>query len=163
MTNPHVPDWVLWLPPLNASLNGLATVLLLLGWLLIRRGQRDAHKRAMLTAFAVSAVFLACYLVYHAALQHYTGSGSKKFEGVGLIRPVYYSILISHVFLAFFVAVLVPVTLWKGLKAEKAEKLGLPSIWEKHRKIAKITFPLWLYVSVTGVVIYFLAYHWPSS
>ena len=108
-----------------------------------------------MSAFAVSAVFLACYLVYHAALQHYTGSGSKKFEGVGLIRPVYYSILISHVFLAFFVAVLVPVTLWLGLKAEKTERLGLPSIWAKHRKLAKVTFPLWLYVSVTGVVIYF--------
>ena len=163
MTNPPVPDWVMWLPPLNASLNGLATILLLLGWWHIRCGRRDAHRRTMVSAFIVSAVFLACYLVYHAALQHYTGSGSKKFEGVGLIRPVYYSILISHVFLAFFVAVLVPVTLWKGLKAENAERLGQPSIWAKHRKIAKVTFPLWLYVSVTGVVIYFLAYHWPSS
>lgn len=157
------PDWVTWLPAVNASLNGVATLLLLRGWQQIRAGQRDAHRKTMLTAFAVSAAFLTCYLVYHAALQHYTGSGSKKFEAVGLIRPVYYSILISHVFLAFFVAVLVPVTLWKGLKAEKAEKLGQPSIWAKHRKIAKVTFPLWLYVSVTGVVIYFLAYHWPSS
>lgn len=157
------PDWVTWLPVVNASLNGLATLLLLRGWRQIRTGQRVAHRKTMLTTFAVSAVFLACYLVYHAALQHYTGSGSKKFEGVGLIRPVYYSILISHVFLAFFVAVLVPVTLWKGLKAEQAEKLGQPSIWARHRKIAKVTFPLWLYVSVTGVVIYFLAYHWPSS
>lgn len=157
------PDWVTWLPAVNASLNGVATLLLLRGFQQIRVGQRDAHRKTMLTAFAVSAAFLACYLVYHGALQHYTGSGSKKFEGVGLIRPVYYSILISHVFLAAFVAVLVPVTLWKGLAAEKAEKLGQPSIWAKHRKIAKVTFPLWLYVSVTGVVIYFLAYHWPSS
>ena len=163
MMNSPVPDWVMCLPPLNASLNGLATILLLLGWWKIRGGQRDAHRKTMVSAFVVSAVFLACYLVYHAALQHYTGSGSKKFEGVGLIRPVYYSILISHVFLAFFVAVLVPVTLWKGLKAENAERLGQPSTWAKHRKIAKVTFPLWLYVSVTGVVIYFLAYHWPSS
>ena len=157
------PDWVLWLPAVNATLNGLATLLLLRGWVWIRRGQRDAHKRTMLIAFGVSAAFLVCYLFYHGALHHYTGSGSKKFEGVGLIRPVYYSILISHVFLAFFVAVLVPATLWKGLKAEQAERLGQPSIWAKHRKIAKVTFPLWLYVSVTGVVIYFLAYHWPSS
>lgn len=163
MTDPLVPDWVTWLPAVNASLNGVATLLLLRGWQQIRAGRRDAHRQTMLTAFVVSAAFLACYLVYHAALQHYTGSGSKKFEGTGLIRPVYYSILISHVFLAAFVAVLVPLTLWKGLAAEKAEKLGQPSIWAKHRKIAKVTFPLWLYVSVTGVVIYFLAYHWPSS
>lgn len=163
MTKPNVPDWVLWLPPLNASLNGLATVLLLLGWWLIHRGKRNAHKRTMLGAFAVSAVFLACYLVYHAALQHYTGSGSKKFEGVGPIRLVYYSILISHVFLAFFVAVLAPLTIWKGLAADKAERLGQPADWSRHRKIAKVTFPIWVYVSVTGVVIYFLAYHWPSS
>lgn len=157
------PDWVTWLPVVNASLNGLATLLLLRGWRQIKTGQRDAHRKTMLTTFAVSAVFLACYLVYHAALQHYTGSGSKKFEGVGLIRPVYYSILISHVFLAFFVAVLVPVTLWKGLKAEKADRLGQPPTWAVHRKFSKVTFPLWLYVSVTGVVIYFLAYHWPNS
>lgn len=150
-------DWAKLLPAVDASLNGLATVLLLAGWRQIRKGQRDAHRRTMLSAFVVSAAFLACYLVHHAM------HGSKTFVGVGLIRPVYYSILISHVFLAAFVAVLVPVTLWKGLAAEKAEKLGQPSIWVKHRKIAKITFPLWLYVSVTGVVIYFLAYHWPSS
>lgn len=157
------PDWVTWLPALNATLNGLATVLLLRGWRQIRGGQRQAHKRTMLTAFAISAVFLACYLAYHFALNHYTGSGSKKFEGVGLIRPIYYSILLSHVLLAFFVAVLAPLTLWQGLKADKVEKLGQAANWATHRKIAKVTFPLWLYVSITGVVIYFLAYHWPSS
>lgn len=163
MTKPDVPDWVLWLPPLNASLNGVATVLLLLGWWMINRGKRDAHKRTMLGAFAVSAVFLACYLVYHGVLKSYTGSGSKAFTGVGLIRPVYYSILISHVFLAFFVAVLAPLTIWKGLAADKAERLGQPANWAGHCRIAKVTFPIWVYVSVTGVVIYFLAYHWPSS
>lgn len=157
------PDWVTWLPVMNASLNGLSTLLLLRGWRQIRTGQRNAHRTTMLTAFAVSAVFLACYLVYHAALQHYTGSGSKKFEGLGLIRPVYYSILISHVFLAFFVAVLAPLTIWKGLTADKAERLGQPANWAGHRQVAKVTFPIWVYVSVTGVVIYFLAYHWPSS
>lgn len=162
MTNPDVPDWVLWFPPVNASLNGLATVLLLLGWWLIRRGHRDAHKRTMQAAFGVSAVFLACYLTYHFALHHYTGSGSKKFEGVGLIRPIYYAILLTHVVLAFFVAVLAPLTIWKGLKADRAERLGQPANWAAHRRIAKVTFPIWVYVSVTGVVIYFLAYHWPS-
>ncbi len=158
-----VPDWVMWLPSVNAALNSLSTILLLRGWLQIRSGRQEDHKRTMLTAFAVSAVFLACYLVYHAALQHYTGTGSKKFEGVGLIRPIYYSILISHVLLAFLVAVLAPTTLWLGLKADKAVRLGQPADWSRHRKVAKVTFPIWVYVSVTGVVIYFLAYHWTTS
>ncbi len=150
-------NWATLLPAVDASLNALATLLLLVGLRQIKKGRREAHRRTMLITFVVSAIFLTCYLVHHAM------HGSKTFGGVGLIKPVYYSILISHVFLAVFVAVLVPVTVWKGLKADKAEKLGQPSIWAKHRKIAKVTFPLWLYVSVTGVVIYFLAYHWPSS
>lgn len=157
------PNWVKWLPAVNASLNGLATVLLLWGWTLIRRGQRDAHKRTMVTAFAVSALFLVCYLIYHGALQYYTGSGSKKFAGVGIIRPIYYSILISHVGLAFFVAVLAPWTLWKGWSADRAAQRGQISDWTGHRQLAKVTFPIWVYVSVTGVVIYFMAYHWPSA
>ncbi len=163
MTDLPVPDWVMWLPIVNASLNGVATVLLVRGWKLIRGGQRVAHKQTMLAAFGVSAVFLACYLTYHFALLHFTGSGSKKFEGVGLIRPVYFTILLSHVVLAGFVPFLAGAAIWKGLKADRAERLGQPANWAAHRKIAKVTFPVWLYVSVTGVVIYFLAYHWPSS
>lgn len=163
MNDPQAPAWVTSLPAVNASLNGLATILLLVGWRLIRRGRRESHKRAMLVCFATSAAFLACYLVYHFALDHFTGSASKRFSGPDAFLPIYRTILISHIVLAFFVAVLAPVTVWLGLKADKAEKRGMPPNWESHRKVAKITFPIWLYVSITGVVIYFLVYHWPSS
>ena len=159
----QVPDWVLLLPAVNAALNGLATLLLVRGWQWIRRGERAAHKQTMLTAFGVSIAFLACYLVYHAALHHYTGSGSKKFEGVGFIRPVYFSILITHVVLAAFVPFLAGAAIWLGLKADRAERSGQPADWSRHRKVAKVAFPIWLYVSITGVVIYFLAYHWPTA
>lgn len=163
MKDVMIPEWVMWLPAVNASLNGVATVLLVRGWQLIHRGRRTAHKQTMLAAFGVSVAFLACYLTYHFALQHFTGSGSKKFEGVGLIRPIYFMILISHIVLAGFVPFLAGAAIWLGLKADKAERLGQTADWSRHRKVAKVTFPVWLYVSITGVVIYFLAYHWPSS
>jgi protein SCO1/2/putative membrane protein len=163
--NEHVtiPDWVQCLPAVNATLNGIATVLLVWGWRQIKHGQRAAHKRAMLSAFGVSVAFLACYLTYHFALQHFTGSGSKKFEGVGLIRPIYFTILISHIVLAGFVPFLAGAAIWLGLKAERLERTGQTADWSRHRKVAKAAFPVWLYVSITGVVIYFLAYHWPSA
>ncbi|MCA9041255.1 MAG: DUF420 domain-containing protein [Planctomycetaceae bacterium] len=145
----ETPGWVYQLPTVNAVLNGLATVLLLWGFIAIKQGQRETHKKIMLTTFGVSAAFLACYLVYHAMLHHYTGSGSQAFSGTGIIRLIYFVILISHVLLAVVVAVMVPITIYRGLKEQ----------WERHRRIAKITFPLWLYVSVTGVVIYFMLYH----
>ena len=163
MKHDMIPDWVMYLPAVNASLNGVATVLLVLGWQFIRRGQRAAHKQMMLTCFAVSVAFLACYLTYHFALQHYTGSGSKKFEGTGSIRPIYFTILISHIVLAGFVPFLAGAAIWLGLKADRSERLGQTANWSRHRRVAKVTFPVWLYVSITGVVIYFLAYHWPSS
>lgn len=144
-----VPDWVLTLPSINACLNGLATILLLWGFVAIKKGQKETHKKLMLTAFGVSAAFLACYLLYHGALQSYTGSGSQKFTGEGIIRPIYFFILITHIILAVVVAVIVPWTIVLGLKQR----------WEKHRKMAKITFPIWFYVSITGVVIYFMLYH----
>lgn len=159
----QVPGWVLLLPAVNASLNGLATLMLMRGWLLIHRGQREAHRRTMLATFGVSVAFLVCYLVYHAALQSYTGSGSRKFVGPDAVRTVYLIILGTHVVLAAFVPFLAGITIWRGLKADKAEKLGQIADWGPHRKIAKITFPIWLYVSVTGVVIYFMVYHWPAS
>lgn len=145
----EVPNWVLMLPSVNACLNGLATVLLLWGFIAIKRGQKETHKKLMLTAFGVSAAFLACYLIYHGALSAYTGSGSQKFTGEGLLRLVYFFILITHILLAVVVAVIVPWTIVLGLKER----------WEKHRKMAKITFPIWFYVSITGVVIYFMLYH----
>uniref|UniRef100_A0A7C2NT54 DUF420 domain-containing protein n=1 Tax=Schlesneria paludicola TaxID=360056 RepID=A0A7C2NT54_9PLAN len=146
-----MPDWVASLPAVNASLNAAATVLLVAGLAAIKRGHRDRHKRLMLTAFATSIVFLGFYLVYHAALHHYTGESGRKFTGAGIIRPIYFTILISHVILAAAVPVLACLTIYRGLKQQ----------WDGHRRIARITFPIWLYVSVTGVVIYGLLYHWP--
>jgi protein SCO1 len=96
-------------------------------------------------------VFLACYLIYHYELNHYTGSGSKKFLGEGVIRPVYFTLLISHILLAFGVAILAPATIYRGLTNQL----------ERHKRLARVTFPIWLYVSVTGVIIYFMLYHWP--
>lgn len=149
----RVPAWVLRLPAVNASLNGLATVLLFAGWVLIKSRKPGAHKATMLTAFAVSMAFLACYLVYHQQLRQWTGSGSHRFEGQGWIRPVYYTILISHVVLAATVPFLALVTIYRGLRSQ----------WERHKRLARVTFPIWLYVSVTGVIIYFILYHWPGE
>jgi uncharacterized membrane protein YozB (DUF420 family) len=139
-----MPDWVSQLPAVNASLNGLATVLLVVGYGLILQNRRKAHERVMLAAFAVSVVFLGCYLVYHAY------AGSKPFTGTGLMRPVYFSILISHIVLAALVPVLAGLTIYRGLTGQ----------WEKHKRIARVTFPIWLYVSITGVMIYVMLYHW---
>ena len=144
------PGWVLALPAVNATLNGLATVLLVTGWVHVRRGRVIAHKRTMLSAFVVSIVFLACYLLYHFALHYYTGSSSRKFAGTGTIRSAYLAILGSHVVLAAIVPVLTIVTIRRGLRAD----------WPRHRRIARVTFPIWLYVSVTGVIIYVMLYHW---
>ena len=158
------PDWVTALPRVNASLNGLATVLLILGLVLIRRDNRRAHKRAMLSALAASILFLACYLLYHFALWHYTNEGSKAFTGQGAVRLVYYTILISHVVLAATVPVLASITIYRGLKAERERDDNLVrEKWDRHKRIAKITFPIWVYVSVTGVIIYGVLYHWPAG
>lgn len=148
-----MPDWVAILPTINASLNGLATVLLLAGYVAIKRGHRERHRNIMLTAFGTSIAFLVCYLTYHAALHHYTGESGRKFLGTGLIRPIYFAILISHVVLAVPTAGLACLTIYRGLKQQ----------WEPHRRIARITYPIWLYVSITGVVIYLLLYHWPVA
>lgn len=158
-TNPEeatvkqAPAWVLQLPAVNATLNGLATILLMVGYWFIRKGEKLKHKRTMLTAFGTSILFLVFYLLYHFALQSYTGNASRKFQGEGLIRTVYFTILITHVVLAAAVPVLAWVTIRRGLKQQ----------WEAHRRIAKITFPIWLYVSITGVVIYFMLYQFPAN
>ena len=146
------PAWVLALPAVNAVLNGSATVLLLVGFALIKSGRRDAHKRVMLTAFGVSVVFLACYLTYHFSLRYYTGSSSKPFPQSHPARPLYLGILLTHVVLAVTVPVLAIITIVRAYKQQ----------WEKHRRIAKFTFPIWLYVSVTGVIIYYMLYHWAA-
>jgi uncharacterized membrane protein YozB (DUF420 family) len=131
------------LPAVNASLNATATVLLLTGYGLIRNGKRDQHRIVMLTAFGVSILFLICYVIYHAQV------GSVKFQGQGWLRPVYFTILITHVFLAATVPVLAVITLRRALRGEFA----------KHRKLARVTFPIWLYVSITGVIVYLMLYH----
>lgn len=140
------PAWVSSLPTINASLNGLAFLLLLTGFALIKRGYREAHRRTMLAAFATSVLFLACYLLYHFMIQ-----GPKKFTGTGTIPAVpavYYVILVTHVVLAAVVPILAIVTIRRGLKQD----------WVRHRRIARITFPVWVYVSLTGVMIYLMLY-----
>lgn len=130
------------LPSVNASLNALAAILLILGYVLIRQGRREAHRKAMLAAFATSVVFLICYLVYHFQV------GSVRFQRTGIIRTIYFSILISHTILAAAVPPLAIITLNRALKSR----------FPAHRAIARWTLPIWLYVSVTGVVVYWMLY-----
>lgn len=145
-----LPSWAQRLPATNAALNALATLLLLNGFFAIKAKRPKLHKMLMLYAFATSVVFLGCYLSYHWALHTYTGEHGKKFVGGPRITQVYYAILISHVILAAAVPVLASMTIWKGLHEQ----------WESHRRWARVTFPIWLYVSITGVVIYGMLYHW---
>ncbi len=149
----ELPGWLATLPAVNASLNGLSTLLLIFGLWLVKNGRKVAHRNVMLGAFAVSIVFLGCYLTYHQGLHHYTGTHGKEFAGTGPVRYLYFAILISHVILAAVVPVLAIITIVRGLKAD----------WERHRRIAKLTFPIWLYVSITGVVIYLMLYHLPTG
>jgi uncharacterized membrane protein YozB (DUF420 family) len=130
------------LPTLNATLNGLATLCLVTGWALIRRGRRDAHRAAMFGALACSAAFLTSYVVYH---YH---AGSRPFTGEGWLRAVYFAILITHVVLAIVIVPLVLLTVSRALANR----------FDRHRRIARLTLPLWLYVSVTGVVVYLMLY-----
>lgn len=130
------------LPTLNACLNAAAGFLVVIGYVLIRRGRRKAHGRVMRSAFAVSTVFLASYLTYHYKVGHTT------YEGEGIIRTVYLSILLTHVVLAALVVPLVLRTLY----------LARLRRWDKHRWWGKLTLPIWIYVSATGVVVYFMLY-----
>jgi uncharacterized membrane protein YozB (DUF420 family) len=131
------------LPALNASLNALSAVFLTAGYRNIRRKNVGAHRACMLTAFGFSTLFLISYLTYHAHV------GSVRFLHYGWIRPVYFSILITHVTLAAVILPLAIVTLSRALKQR----------FDRHRQIARWTLPLWLYVSVTGVVVYAMLYH----
>ena len=129
-------------PPLIASLNALSALLLLSGYAFIKNKKLLAHKTCMGLAFLSSIVFLACYLYYHAQV------GVMHFTGQGWVRPVYFFILITHTILAAIVPILAVWTLFRALRGE----------YEKHRRIARVTFPIWLYVSVTGVVVYWMLY-----
>jgi putative membrane protein len=131
------------LPSVNAVLNATAAVLLVWGYLLIRRKQIETHRKVMQTAFVVSCLFLACYLIYHFQVGHVV------FQKTGVIRTVYLSLLTSHTVLAATVPVLAIITLRRGLAGK----------FDRHRRIARWTLPVWLYVSVTGVVVYLMLYH----
>ena len=130
------------LPALNATLNATSAVLLTIGWILIRRGRWRQHRAFMIAAFSTSALFLISYLTYHAH------AGSKHFTGQGTIRVVYFTILLTHTALAATIVPLVLITLSRGLSAR----------FDRHRAIARWTLPLWMYVSVTGVVVYLMLY-----
>jgi uncharacterized membrane protein YozB (DUF420 family) len=130
------------LPALNATLNATAAVLLAIGWILIRRGRIAQHRAVMIAAFCTSVLFLISYLTYHAQI------GSKHFPGTGTIRIVYFTILLTHTVLAATIVPLVLITLSRGLKRNDA----------RHRAIARWTLPLWMYVSVTGVIVYLMLY-----
>ena len=130
------------LPAVNATLNALSGILLLTGYVLIRRRQINAHRNVMLAAFGSSTLFLVCYLVYHAEV------GSRPFTGQGPIRLVYFVILISHVILAAAILPMAIATLRRGLTGQ----------YSRHVRIARWTFPAWMYVSVTGVVVYWMLY-----
>jgi putative membrane protein len=130
------------LPAVNASLNALSGVLLVCGYTLMRLRRIELHRKFMIAAFTTSALFLVCYVIYHAQV------GSVRFTRVGFVRPLYYTILLTHVTLAFSVVPLSLMTLSRGLKGR----------YPQHRKIARWTFPIWLYVSVTGVLVYVLLY-----
>jgi len=136
------------LPAVNASLNGLSTVLLVLGWRHIKAGRRIAHRNCMIGAFVTSSLFLACYLTYHFQMQKLHGRAHTSFTDPAWFRPIYLAILVTHLVGAFAILPLVTLTFQRAIKER----------FELHKRIARWTLPVWLYVSVTGVVIYLLLY-----
>ncbi|HEY4640353.1 MAG TPA: DUF420 domain-containing protein [Thermoanaerobaculia bacterium] len=134
-------------PAINASLNALSGIFLLTAFVLIRRKKIDAHKRFMLAACTTSLLFLTSYLAYHSV------AGTTRFAGLGWSRPVYFTLLLTHTVLAVVIVPLAIVSVFNGLK------MRVPT----HRRFAKVTFPIWMYVSVTGVLVYFFLYQWFPS
>ena len=130
------------LPAVNATLNGISAILLAIGYVLIRQRKIQQHRRVMVAAFTVSCLFLACYVIYHYNV------GSRRFPGQGPIRTVYFFILITHIVLAAFVPPMAIVTLVRGLRER----------FDAHARLARWTLPIWLYVSVTGVIVYWMLY-----
>jgi uncharacterized membrane protein YozB (DUF420 family) len=139
-----IPEQYAYFPALNATLNGTSAALLLTGRVLIAKGRMAAHRTCMIAAVVASSLFLACYVFFHL------NAGNIRFLGQGWSRPVYFSILISHVVLAIVIVPLAIITLSRGLRAR----------YDRHRVIARWTWPLWMYVSVTGVLVYFMLYQW---
>jgi len=136
------------LPAFNATCNALCCISLVSGLVLIKRGQRTAHARAMITATVFGGLFLAGYIDYHFFVQ--TEIGTTRFNGAGWTRPAYFGMLISHVVLA---AVNVPLVVMTLLRAHRGD-------WERHKRIARVTWPVWFYVSVTGILVYLVLYYW---
>jgi uncharacterized membrane protein YozB (DUF420 family) len=139
----QVPAQYAMFPAIDAVLNGTSAVLLLVGRAYIKRGRMAAHRAVMITALISSSLFLAFYLYYHAHV------GSVRFQGQGWSRPLYFTILISHTILAVVIVPMVIITLSRALRER----------FDRHRAIARWTFPLWMYVSVTGVIVYVMLYH----
>jgi uncharacterized membrane protein YozB (DUF420 family) len=139
----QVPPQFASFPAIDASLNGTSAVLLLVGRGFIKRGHMAAHRIVMIAALASSSIFLVCYLYYHWHV------GSVHFQGQGWSRPVYFSILISHTILAAVIVPMIIITLSRALRER----------FDRHRAIARWTYPLWMYVSITGVIVYFMLYH----
>src|SRR6185295_16955004 len=138
-----MPDYISYLPHANAILNTTSAILLLSGYRFIRRGQILAHRNCQLAAFTTSSLFLISYLTYH----YY--HGATRFPGQGIVRPIYFLILLTHTILAVIIVPLILMTLYRAAKGD----------FERHRRIARWTLPIWLYVSVTGVVVYLMLYH----
>lgn len=138
-----------FLPAVNASLNGLSFVLLCTGFVLVKRKRIDAHRNVMIAAFVVSCLFLVSYLTHQVWRAGVKGGTHTKFEAGGFLGAIYYPMLISHILLAMAVPVLAVWTIRLGLKRHDA----------RHKKIAWITLPIWLYVSISGVLIYVMLYH----
>ncbi len=134
------------LPPINATLNGVATVLLTLGFIFIKSGNKKAHKRCMISAFATSVIFLVCYVAHKVLVR----GVHTPFGGEGAIRMIYYGMLISHIILAIAIVPMVVVTMSRAFKENFAA----------HKAIARWTWPVWMYVSITGVLVYFFLYVW---
>jgi uncharacterized membrane protein YozB (DUF420 family) len=140
-------DYISYLPHLNACLNGTSAVLLFTGYMFIRKRNVVAHRACQVAALVVSLLFLTSYLVYHY------NHGTTRFQGTGLARPVYFTILTTHTILAIVIVPLVALTFYRALRQD----------FSRHRRIARITLPLWLYVSITGVIVYLMLYQiYPS-
>ncbi|HVF71303.1 MAG TPA: DUF420 domain-containing protein [Chthoniobacterales bacterium] len=137
-----IPD----LPAINASLNFISTVFIAAGWYFIRRGYWQRHVACMIPALVSSTLFLVGYLIYHA----HVGERSTRFTAQGIVRPIYFVILISHILLAFVILPLVLATLVPAIRRR----------WDRHARLGRWTMPIWLYVSVTGVLVYLMLYRW---
>jgi uncharacterized membrane protein YozB (DUF420 family) len=136
------------LPAVNATLNALSAIFLTAGFIFIKRGNKIAHRNCMISAFVTSIIFLICYIVYHSYRFYVLHIGPTKFVNPEWFKPIYLTILITHTILAITIVPLILITLWRAKKER----------FEQHKKIARWTWPLWMYVSVTGVIVYWLLY-----